>query len=177
MSTRLRSKIVATLFLFAPAIAQSQDAGIALGTIAPGAAVETLDGKRADLSTYFGDKPVLMEFWATWCPLCRQLEKPLEAARAKYADKVRFVSIGVNDNQTPQQQQAYVESKRLGGVFLFDRDGAAVAAYKVPHTSYIVVIGADGKVVYTGVGAEQDVEAALSRAMMMPGSMRGRGSR
>jgi thiol-disulfide isomerase/thioredoxin len=169
--------IVAALCLYAPGIARSQDAGIALGAVAPGAAVETLDGKRVDLSTYFGDKPVMVEFWATWCPLCRQLETPLEAARVKYAGKVTFVSVGVNDNQTPEQQQAYVESRRLGGVFLFDRDGVAVAAYKVPHTSYIVVIGADGKVVYTGVGAEQDIEAALARAMMMPRSMRGGGSR
>lgn len=177
MSMRLRSMIVATVCLFAPATARSQDAGIALGAVAPGAAVETLDGARVDLGTYFGDKPVLMEFWATWCPLCRQLEKPLADARARYAGKVTFISVGVNNNQTPQQQQAYVESNRLGGVFLFDRDGAAVAAYKVPHTSYIVVIGADGKVAYTGVGGEQDVEAALSRAMMVPRSMRGGANR
>jgi thiol-disulfide isomerase/thioredoxin len=176
MSPRLRTMIVAAIGLLAPTMARPQDAGIALGAIAPGAAVETLDGRRVDLGTYFGDKPVMVEFWATWCPLCRQLEEPLAAARARYAGKVTFISVGVNDNQTPGQQKAYVEARRLGGVFLFDRDGTAVAAYKVPHTSYLVVIGADRKVVYTGVGGEQDVEAALARAMVMPRPMPGDGN-
>jgi ABC-type Fe3+-hydroxamate transport system substrate-binding protein len=41
----------------------------------------------------------------------------------------------------------------------------AVAAYKVPHTSYLVVVDAGGKVVYTGVGAEQNVKGAIARAL------------
>ena len=44
------------------------------------------------------------------------------------------------------------------------RDGEATAAYKVPHTSYVVVIDRAGKVVYTGVGGKQDIEAALRKA-------------
>ena len=40
-----------------------------------------------------------------------------------------------------------------------------MAAYRAPHTSYLVVIDAAGKVVYTGVGPDQDVDAAVSRAI------------
>ncbi|MEO5568213.1 MAG: TlpA disulfide reductase family protein [Gemmatimonadaceae bacterium] len=144
--------------------AKAQDGGIAVGAQAPGAAVESLDGKALDLSHYIGKKPVVLEFWATWCPLCKKLEPALKAAREKYGDRVSFVSVGVNNNQTAARQKAYAEEKHIGGDFVFDRDGKAVAAYKVPHTSYIVVIGADGRVVYTGVGAEQDVEAAVAKA-------------
>ena len=51
-------------------------------------------------------------------------------------------------------------------------DGKAVAAYKVPHTSYLVVVDADGKVVYTGVGAEQNVKGAIARAIAPKNGMK-----
>jgi len=147
--------------------AKAQEAGIAVGAHAPGAAVESLEGKPLDLSQYIGTKPVVLEFWATWCPLCKKLEPALQAARDKYGDRVSFVSVGVNNNQTPDKQKAYVEEKHIGGNFVFDRDGKAVAAYKAPHTSYLVVIDGDGKVVYTGVGPTQDVDGAVSKAFAM----------
>jgi thiol-disulfide isomerase/thioredoxin len=145
--------------------------GVAVGTKAPGAAVETLDGHAVDLSQYIGTKPVVIEFWATWCPLCKRLEPSLQAAQTKYGDRATFVSVGVSNNQTPAKEQAYVTANHLDGVFVFDRDGKAVAAYKAPHTSYLVVVNADGEVVYTGVGADQDVGAAIAKAFPMSHAM------
>jgi thiol-disulfide isomerase/thioredoxin len=145
--------------------ARAQEGGIKLDADAPDAAVETLDGRKVDLRSYLHGKPAVLEFWATWCPLCKQLEPRMQAAREKYADRVAFVSVGVKDNQSPEKQKAFVESKHLGGEFVFDRDGTAVAAYKVPHTSYLVVVDAKGKVVYTGVGGEQNVDAAIMKAL------------
>ena len=86
-----------------------------------------------------------------------------------------FVSVGVKDNQTPEKQRAFVDSRQLGGEFVFDRDGKAVAAYEVPHTSYIVVVDAKGKVVYTGVGGDQNVDAAIMKALPMGSAMRNGG--
>jgi thiol-disulfide isomerase/thioredoxin len=145
--------------------ANAQEGGIAVGTAAPGAAVFTLDGKPVDLAQYVGKTPVVLEFWATWCPLCKKLEPAMAAARREYAGRVTFISVGVPNNQTPERQRAYADEKQLGGEFVFDRDSKAVAAYKVPHTSYVVVLDKAGKVVYTGVGGEQDVAAAVARAL------------
>ena len=149
----------------------AQEAGIEVGAVAPRAAVYTLDGKEMDLGQYVGDKPVVLEFWATWCPLCKALEPSMSAAREKYAGRVRFVSVGVPDNQSAVKQKAFVEERHLGGEFVFDRDSKAVKAYKVPHTSYVVVVASSGKVVYTGVGAEQDISAAVAKAFEMHGGM------
>ena len=174
LSFRMRSSLVTALsvaMLSAAGTVQAQEAGISVGAQAPAAPVETLDGKTANLSQYIGHKPVVLEFWATWCPLCKQLEPALQAAREKYGDRVTFVSVGVNSNQTPEKQQAYATEKHIGGAFVFDRDGKAVAAYKAPHTSYLVVINGEGKVVYTGVGPTQDVEAAVSKAFAMGNGM------
>ena len=162
MSKRLLTIVILSAAgLFAPRRAFAQEAGIMLDAAAPAAVVETLDGKSVDIATLLDGKPAVLEFWATWCPLCKQLEPQIAAAQKKYAGRLTFVSVGVKDNQT------YAESKQLGGTFVFDRDGKAVAAYKVPHTSYLVVVNAAGKVVYTGVGPEQDVDAAVAKALPM----------
>lgn len=148
---------------------RAQQAGIAVGAAAPGAALETLDGTATDLADYIGERPVVLEFWATWCPLCKELEPAFQAAREEYRDRVTFVSVGVPQNQSPERQQRYAESRKLGGEFVFDRDGEAIAAYSVPHTSYVVVIDGEGTVVYTGVGTDQDIVAAVSKAFPMDG--------
>ena len=170
MTTRsiIRLSMGATLVALAlvvPTTAQAQDMGITVGATAPGAAVRSLDGAAMDLASMYGDTPVVLEFWATWCPLCKKLEPSMQKARAKYAGKVQFVSVGVPSNQSAEKQKAYVEKQQMGGQFVFDRDGAAMKAFAVPHTSYVVVIDKGGKVVYTGVGADQDIDAAVQKAM------------
>lgn len=143
----------------------AQGGGIALGADAPTAKVTLLDGSSADLSKYYGDKPVVLEFWATWCPLCRKLEPALQAAREKYSGRVTFVGVGVSANQTPAKQKEYVEKQHLTGEYVFDETDAAVKAFMAPHTSYIVVLDRHHKVVYTGVGPQQDIEAAVKKAI------------
>jgi thiol-disulfide isomerase/thioredoxin len=163
--TRRVGALAFLFFAFGSHRAQAQAGGITVGAMAPGAPVQTLDGKPADLSQYIGKRPVVLEFWATWCPLCKKLEPAMQAARAKYADEVTFVSVGVKDNQTADKQMAYVDQMHMSGAFVFDHDGKAVAAYKAPHTSYVVVIDKAGKVVYTGVGPEQNIDSAVAKAL------------
>jgi peroxiredoxin len=144
--------------------ATAQEGGIAVGTEAPSARVITLDGKSVNLADYYDGKPVVLEFWATWCPLCKKMEPAMEAARQRHGDRVTFVSVGVTANQTAERQREYADKQHLSGTFVFDADGAAVKAFSVPHTSYIVVVDASRRVVYTGVGSDQDIEAALKKA-------------
>lgn len=165
-NTQVRLLSAIALMTFAvPRSSAAQEMGIMMGSAAPAAAVESLDGAAMDLGKMYGEKPVVLEFWATWCPLCKKLEPAMKAAQAKYAGDVRFVSVGVPANQSAEKQKAYMEKQQLGGTFVFDKDGAAMKAYAVPHTSYVVVIDKGGKVVYTGVGAEQDIDAAVQKAM------------
>ena len=166
-SRRVVSLVAAGLviaFGAAASRAGAQNMGIKVGTIAPSAAVVAMDGKAMDLADFYGDKPVVLEFWATWCPLCRKLEPAMQAARVKHAGRVTFVSVGVSSNQTPERQLAHATKQKMSGAFVFDRDDMATKAFAVPHTSYVVVIDRNRWVVYTGVGESQDIEAALRLA-------------
>ena len=163
--------LLGLVLLAAPRVARAQAGGIAVGAAAPSAAVMTLDGAPADLSSYIGKTPVVLEFWATWCPLCKQLEPAMAAAHQKYAGRVTFVSVGVANNQSAERQKAYATAHGLEGVMVFDRDGHAVKAYAAPHTSYVVAIDQSGKVVYTGVGGDQDIDAMVALALPTADSM------
>jgi thiol-disulfide isomerase/thioredoxin len=148
-----------------PTVVWAQDMGIAVGEKGPAAAVETLDGKPANLGQYVGAGPVLIEFWATWCPNCKELEPTLKAVHRKYRDRVKFVGVSVSVNQSPQRVRMYVEKHDVPGDQYFDRKGDATTNYDVPATSYVVVLDASGKVVYTGLGGDQDLEGAIRKAL------------
>lgn len=155
----------AVLFVARGTNAGAQESGIAVGTKAPSAAVETLDGQPAELSSMFGKGPVVIQFWATWCPTCKAMEPAMQAAEKKYAGKVSFVGVAVSVNQTPRAVQAYAEKHVPTVKQFFDRRGKAVDAYEVPATGFVVVVNKAGLVVYTGLGSEVNLDAAIKKAM------------
>jgi len=156
----------AVLALASPPRLRAQDdaVGLPLGSVAPAAAVQDLDGQPVDLAEIVGKKPVLLEFWATWCPNCAALMPRIEAAHARYGDRVDFVQVAVAVNETRASVRRRVEERHYPFRFLWDASGAAVRAYQAPTTSYVVVVSAAGRVVYTGTGPDQDIEAAIRRA-------------
>ena len=142
----------------------AQDIGLEIGTVGPAAAVETLDGKPADLSQWVGKKPVLLEFWATWCGNCAQLHPHMLEMHKKYGARVEFVAVAVSFNQSVARAKAYVEKHEIPWTTLYDNKGNAGGAYDAPATSYIVVLDKAGKVIYTGLGGSQNLEPALRKA-------------
>ena len=155
----------ALLLLIAGTRLSAQESGIPVGSKAPGAVVEALDGAPADLGALVAKGPTVIEFWATWCENCKALEPALLAAQKKYAGKVQFVGVSVSVNQSPELVKRYVAKHGLSGTQLYDRKGVAIDAYDVPATSFIVVINKAGKVVYTGLGGTQDLDAAIKKAL------------
>ncbi len=171
-----RARTAATLALLAAGAgtlgattAHAQVGGIAVGAKAPADfTLASLDGSQVNLRDMIGKKPVVMEFWATWCPLCRKLEPAFKAAKEQYGAQVSFVNVGVPENQSMERQKSYVTERGMQGMFLFDASSEMIKAYAVPHTSYVVVLDKSGKVVYTGVGGDQDIDAAVRKALTAP---------
>jgi thiol-disulfide isomerase/thioredoxin len=160
-----RAAMVAIGAILVAIQAQAQDGGIAVGAHAPTAAVRSLDGKPTDLAGIVGTGPAVLEFWATWCPNCKQLEPTMAAAASKYGGRVRFVTVAVSINESIERVQKHIAVHPLGGTVVYDAEGNAAAAYDAPATSYVVVIDRTGRVVYTGVGGTQDIDAAIRKAI------------
>jgi len=160
-----RASFVAAL-LFAPRLLHAQDViGIPVGETPPPVTLESLNGDSVPLSQWIGKKPVIVEFWATWCPICAELLPRMEAAQRKYGDRAAFLVVAVAVNQSKNSVRRHLERDPMPFTFLWDGNGAAVRAFQAPNTSYVAVLDAHGKVVYTGVGADQDIEAVLERTV------------
>ena len=144
----------------------AQTAGIALGAQAPEARVQTPAGKTVWLSSHYGkDKPVLLEFWATWCENCKALEPQMSAAAKKYAGRLSMVGVAVGVNQSANLVKAYAAKHALPLTIVYDDQGDAADKFDVPATSYIVILNKDGRVVYTGVGSDQNIDAAIRKVL------------
>jgi thiol-disulfide isomerase/thioredoxin len=142
---------------------RAQESGISVGSAAPAVRVRDLDGKTVDLGQYIGKKPVLLEFWATWCELCEELLPRIRAAKTAYGSAVEFIGINVTVNQTPARVRHYLEEHQPPFRTLYDDEGVSTRAYQVPATSYVVIVDRAGKIAYTGSGGTQDLDTPLRR--------------
>jgi thiol-disulfide isomerase/thioredoxin len=116
-----------------------------------------------DLGRYLGSKPVLLEWWATWCEQCEQLLPRLKAARGEVGHKVEFIGVNVAVNQSPERVRRYLKEKTPPFIALYDDEGVSTRAYRAPATSYVVIVDRAGTIAYTGVGGDQQFTDALHR--------------
>jgi thiol-disulfide isomerase/thioredoxin len=150
-----------------PALAQL-DAGIAIGTKATPVTIADLDGSPVDLGKVIGTKPVLLQFWATWCSLCKALVPRLQAVQDTFGDRIELIGINVTVNDSRERVRRYVAEHKPPFRVLYDDKGVGARAFDVPTTSFIVILNAAGEVAYTGTGGRQDLVGAV-RKVLEPG--------
>jgi thiol-disulfide isomerase/thioredoxin len=147
-----------------PAAWGQGESGLRVGAAAPIVTVNDLDGNPVDLGQWVGKKPVLIEFWATWCSNCEELLPRLREAKRVVGDRMEFLAVNVTVNQTPERVRRYLQEHEVPFRILYDDQGTSTRAYEAPATSYLVILDARGRVVYTGVGGDQRFEPALRQA-------------
>jgi thiol-disulfide isomerase/thioredoxin len=155
--------VLAALLVAGRLFAQDQ-IGLPLGATPEAVTVEDLDGNAVDLGQWIGKQPVVVQFWATWCPVCEGLTPKVDAARAAHGEAVEFLVVAVGVNQSPRSVKRYLDKHPGMGTVVWDGKGTAVRAFEAPGTSYVVALDKAGKVVYTGFGADQDIAGAFAAA-------------
>ena len=154
------------LALGIPRVAVAQlEGGPVIGGPAPRFTTTDLDGKSVDLGDWIGKRPVFVEFWATWCESCAALKPTVDSVIARFSDRVEFIGIDVAFGETVPGVRAWLAEHRPGFRVLYDSSAAAIRAYDIQATSSVILIDADGKVAYTGVGGTQDLAGALTRLL------------
>lgn len=120
------------------------------GRLAPEISLLSLAGEPMQLSDLRG-KPVIINFWATWCAPCRAETPELQDLHRERGDEVIIFSV----NATAQDQgdiAGFVEEFGVTFPVVLDSDGVAFKDYKVIGLPTTVFVGADGIIneVFTG---------------------------
>jgi len=98
------------------------------GRAAPNFRLADGDGQLVTLSDYRG-KWVLVNFWATWCPSCRDETPGLQDAYGRNAGSL--VVIGVNQQETADQMTTFGDAFGVTYPLVLDRNGQVSQAYRV----------------------------------------------
>jgi cytochrome c biogenesis protein CcmG, thiol:disulfide interchange protein DsbE len=125
--------------LFVPnANASNRGAGIAVGTPAPDFELKTVEGKTYKLSDLKG-KPVMLNFWATWCPPCRA-EMPIMEAVYKEYEAQGFVILAINLGESDVAIKSFRDRLGLTFPIVVDKDDKVTRMYDIVPlpTSYFV---------------------------------------
>lgn len=121
--------------------------GVRNNEAAPDFALVDLDGNEVRLSDYRG-QTVVLNFWATWCRVCRAEMPHVERFYQDYLDKgVAVLSV----NATSQERDAervkrYAEDEDLSFPIVLDEDGAVLSQYKVNAYPTTFVVGPEGDI-------------------------------
>jgi peroxiredoxin len=124
--------------------------GIAPGQLAFDFTLDDVSGQRIKLSDLRG-RPVVINFWATWCPPCRQELPALQSAYQRFRDQ-GVVLLGVNLKENVETIQNFTTQFGLTYPLLLDRDGAVSERYQVRGIPTTVIVDADGVVRARHVG-------------------------
>ena len=113
------------------------------GKPAPNFALHTLDGKTISLSELRG-KPVLLNFWSTWCEPCKLEHELLQHAASFYGDAVQFVGVVYQDSDENARQ--YLAQHVSVYPQLMDPDTKAAIDFGVAGVPESYLVSASGVV-------------------------------
>lgn len=137
------------------------------GRQAPTFEMELLDaytgkwGQKLNLGDYLGKKPIVLNFWASWCTVCYEEASVVEAAWRRWGKQVMFVGVDTQDERSKGNEFV----ARFGLTFpnVYDprgKIGIDYGMYGVPET---FAISAEGRVIKRHAGS---VDAATLEAMI-----------
>lgn len=111
------------------------------------------DGNTVRLSDFRG-KPVVLNFWATWCPPCKAELPDFDRSAATYGDEVTFLMVNLTDGgrDTVSGVREFVAANGYTFPVYFDTRYSAANAYRVSSIPTTYFINAEGEIVSYKVG-------------------------
>lgn len=120
---------------------------------APDFTVYDENGNPVDFSDFAG-KPVVINFWATWCGYCVKEMPAFEKAANEFGEKVAFMMINVTDGyqETKEDAMAFIEEKGYTFPVYYDTDLSAAKVYGASSLPATAFINSKGELVYGQLG-------------------------
>ena len=105
-----------------------------------------IDGTIFDSST-IGDRPLLINFWGTWCPVCAQEASNIESVSKSY----RVITVAVNSGSDDKIKE-WMKDKGVSYPVINDSRGSLAESFKVSIYPTIFIYDSRGKLKFTETG-------------------------
>jgi len=106
------------------------------------------NGDPVSLGRFIGKKPVLLVFWATWCPHCNEAVPRINRLHTDPATGEKVQILALDFLESREKVESFVRKKDVAYPVLLDRKGAVARMYRVVGIPTYVLIDKGGRVVY-----------------------------
>ncbi|WMJ84663.1 TlpA family protein disulfide reductase [Oscillospiraceae bacterium LTW-04] len=124
----------------------------ALASKASDFTMKDAEGNDILLSSFEG-KPVVLNFWTSWCSHCKAEMPRFEEAYKQYGDQVQFIMLNaVKSEKKEEDGKNYIQNSEFTFPVFYDMDGKAIPLYNIRGFPATMFIDKDGKIVERSLG-------------------------
>jgi cytochrome c biogenesis protein CcmG/thiol:disulfide interchange protein DsbE len=127
---------------------QPAEAGVTAGKILTGFTLGGLDGKMVTVAP--AGRIIVLNFWATWCPPCREEMPELEKFSQKYNGKVLFYAVNIQESS--EKVAAFLTQNQYTLPVLLDKDGEVARSFRINAIPTSIVVDKHGVIKYRKSG-------------------------
>ncbi len=120
---------------------------------APDFSLQDLDGNTHNLARYRG-RPVIVNFWATWCPSCRKEMPSMNRGWEKIRDE-GIAMIAINVAEDRESIESFIQAVPVDFPVLLDTDSKTAEAWPVRGLPMTFVLDPQGKLVFRAIGSRE----------------------
>jgi thiol-disulfide isomerase/thioredoxin len=122
--------------------------GAAWGAESAEFTLESVGGEHVSLRQAAAGKPVLLVFWATWCPHCNEAVPEINGIQSRLSGRLRILAIDFMESRG--KVKAFMKAKDVSYPVLLDSNGKVARQYNVLGIPTYILLDKEGRVVYSG---------------------------
>ena len=121
--------------------------------------LEDLEGNNVALKNFQG-RPILLFFWATWCPHCQKITPQLIALKQKLSDQ-DFEILAINFKEGRDKLKRFAQNQGINYKILLDKKGEVFSLYNIPGVPVVIVVDRKGIIRFMDVELPQEPQELL----------------